>query len=505
MQDGSTHIYNAVAAGLTICLSLNIDSSLNAFAATLKWVIAACRPFRPPIFELVLALDSSQANAVRLLFRRGVGAWWLRLICFAWLVIALSAQVGTALIGLTYSVVPLSSDSDSFPVPRGDGRTSIFTRIGFYDEGAEADPEANLTMQRSNAFEYGIGAINSDWTEYSSPDPSFFFHATTFDDDTNTYLSAISNYPSWAEDSLTLWNVIGRVVENEAGCESLRISDVGSSSNLTDVTFEGYNGTQVLTVPQTPLDYVTYISDTSLSCGARCTQVYAILSTNETELFVCNSTVYEMYDAQSGDLINRTDLSIPDTQARILAGAVGWGDVDVDGSLDGLSTPGRFRASTFPNGSYWSPGGGGGLGPYYVARFTASALEVMNQYGVQQNFTDLRIPGVASQLNVTWTYSVLILALIPGIQALLAFACILVVYLYKVPIHDDSPLAIATLLSPALSHITASSLRGGSKIAKAMEGKLVYMLESDASGYRVKVDYAKEWMEREPFPDGTYH
>ncbi|KAI0879778.1 uncharacterized protein GGS22DRAFT_176783 [Annulohypoxylon maeteangense] len=466
MEDGSAHIYNAVVSGLTICLSLNIDASLNAFAAASKWVVLASKRFEPRIFELVLAFDNSKVNAIKLMFWRGVGAWWLRLVCLVWLFVALAAQVGTALIGLTYSVIPLSPDRDAFPTPLGDARTSIFTQIGYDGEPVSADREVNLTMQRSNAFEYGVGAVNVNWDDIYSPSP-YRFHTVTYDNDTKSYWTAISNYPAWASDSLTQWNAIGRYVQNRARCEEVRISSVSSSSNMTDVAFDGHNGTQVFTIPQTPLDYMTYISDTSPSCGSRCTQVYAIYSTNETtELFACNSTVYKMY-GRDNSLINRTDLSIPDTQARILAGAIGWGDIKVDSSLRGLSIPGRFRASSFSNGSYWArpwTHTNASVAIDNVAYFTASAIVIMNEYGIQENFTDLIIPGMASQLNVTWKYSVLILALIPGIQALLALLCILVVYLCRVPIQDGSLLAITTLLNPALSRIATGSPENGGNI-----------------------------------------
>ncbi|KAI1456096.1 hypothetical protein F4805DRAFT_433855 [Annulohypoxylon moriforme] len=483
MEDGSTHIYNAVVSGLTICLSLNIDASLNAFAAAFKWVILASKQFNPHIFELILAFDNSKVNAIKLIFWRKVGAWWLRAICIVWLFITLAAQVGTALIGLTYSVIPLSPDRGDFPKPHGYGRTSIFTQIGYYDEAIAADQESNLTTQRSNAFDYGVGAINSGFDDVDSSTP-FTFRSASYDYDKNIFIGAISNYPGWASDSLTQWNFIGRYVENQAWCEETPIRSVNSSSNITDITFDGYNGTQIFTIPQTPLDYITYISDTSLSCGPRCTQVYAIYSTDETtDLFSCNSTVYEMLN-QDWHPINRTDLSIPDTQAQILAGAIGWGDIKIDNSLDGLSMPGRYRASSFSNGSYWAPYGpptNDTISSAYVAYFTASTIAVIDEYGIQQNFTDLVIPGMASELTVTWKYSILILALIPGIQALLALLCVLVVYLHKVPIHDGSLLGIAALLNPALSEF-AKGDHNGRDIAKHMDDvddDLQYVKESE--------------------------
>lgn len=482
MEDGSTHVYNAIVSGLTICLSLNIDASLNAFAAALKWVIVASKQFHPPIFELILGLDSSKFNAIKLMLWRGVRAWWLRLVCVIWLSIVLAAQVGTALIGLTYSVVPLGGDSDDFPRPHGDGRTAIFTQIGYYDEATSVDQEANLTAQRSNAFEYGIGAINSGVDNIYSSEP-YSFHTPTYDNVTKTFSNAIANYPSWGSKSLTQWNLIDRLVNNSASCERLHIISINSSSDTTDISFFGYNGTQIFSIPQSLLDYITYISDTSVSCGLRCTQVYALYSTNETaELSVCNSTVQKMTDVDS-NLINQTDLTIPDAQARILAGAIGWGDIKIDSSLDETSMPNRFQATGFSNGSYWAQLFliDDDAANFTIASFTASAIVVMNEYGIRKDFPDLAIPGTASTLNVTWKYSILILSLIPGIQALLALLCVIVVYHRKVPIHDGSLFAITTLLSPALSSFATSSPKTGREVTRTIETDLKYMRETGGS------------------------
>ncbi|XXH05923.1 hypothetical protein Hte_012365 [Hypoxylon texense] len=498
MQDGNTHIYNAATASLTISLSLNLDSSLNAFAAALKWVILARKSYQPKVFDLVLAFDNSKINAIKLLWRGSWrGSWLLRLLCVVWLFIAIAAQVGTALIGLTYSVVPLSPDSDEFPTPRGEGTTALFTQIGAYP--AFTDPTAplpsepenslyNLTVQRSNAFAYGIGAIGSIVQSFGD---SLSFHTQAYDESSNEYRNAISNYPGWAQNSLTWWNVIGRGVDNWADCEDPFTPFIDSDSDSTTISFDGYNGTQTFTISQSPLDYITYISDTSLSCGPRCTQVYVLFSSNETtDLFLCNSTVGRMYDWPTGDWINQTDLSMPATQARILAGAVGWGDIDVNGTLDTDSLPDRFQASSFPNGSYWAPWfepRSTDISDLYVARFAAAAIGVIDQYGISTNFSDLVIPGSASQLDVKWTYSVLILVLIPGIQALLGLLCIFIVYKKRVPIHEDSPLAIATLLNPVVSGVT-EELPSGSRIAKNMENRLKYeRTNTNSSGFDIKV------------------
>ncbi|OTA54304.1 hypothetical protein K449DRAFT_439475 [Hypoxylon sp. EC38] len=480
----------------------------NAFAAAFKWVLLARKPFQPRVFDLILDFDKSKANAVKLLFRRGKLGWWLRLVCLVWLFIALAAQVGTALIGLAYSVVPLSIYSSDFPRFHGRGITSIFTQIGSYsltvgNVSFPTEPENtpyNLTVQRSNAFAYGIGAINSPIYEATGPD-AFSFHTTAYGKELEAYFSAIANYPSWSQH--TPWNAIGRGVMNYARCVGVDASMRDSSSFLdtTAITFEGYNGTQTFTITKAPLDYATYISDTNSSCGARCTQVYVIIAANRTtDLFICNSTVSIMYDWFTKDSILNGSLSMPDPQARILAGAIGWGDIEVD---DSLSAPGRFQASSFPYGSYWaspySTPSNGSVGNGFVAHFTAATIEVMGQYGLFEEFPNITIPGVASELDVKWMYSDLILSLIPAFQGLLALSCIYVLYRSQVPIHDDSPLAMGTLLTPVVAHIPAGTLQSGSKMAKDMKFDIVYMPEGGRSSNKVKVASPDEWGGKKAF------
>ncbi|KAI0908422.1 hypothetical protein F4823DRAFT_625573 [Ustulina deusta] len=302
----------------------------------------------------------------------------LEAICVAWLLISLGAQVSTALIGLTYAVSPLSADRNNFPKIIGDGSTAIFAIIGFQlsvnvtDLESETTPY-NLDSQRSTAFAFGIGAGD----DYTSS-----FHSVTFDNDTRNYVNIISNYPQWKVESYA-----------------------------ESITFDGNNGTQVLIVPKAPLDYTTYISDTNHTCGPRY---------DDLDLFLCNSTGV---------------LSIPDTQARILAGAIGWGDLDIDSSLGGVPTIGRFYGS--------------------------KAQRNYDEYGPWAELSGIVIPGQASELDLTWGDVISVLTLIPAFQAMLGLICICVVYYFKVHVHDDSPLAMAKLLAPTISRGPNDNLHCG--------------------------------------------
>ncbi|KAI1342195.1 hypothetical protein F5Y15DRAFT_374481 [Xylariaceae sp. FL0016] len=511
MIRGQTHVYNAITAGLTIALSLNLQASLGGFATAFKWVMVASRPYPPKVFDLIMGFDASAGNSVKLLFRRGSLFLRLRLVCLAWIFVNLSAQIGTALIGLTYSVEPLSGDSEDFPTPRGNGTTADFTFISYWDEFDDLGVEnvelgywnAWLDIQRTAAFQYGVGAIGS--AVYSiGPGGDFYssFHSTTFDTESKKYTNTITNRPDWAEDSLTPWNIIGRAVQSWAECWDVPISNLTAFNNATSISFEGDAGPQSFTIPQAPLEYATYISDTSNSCGPRCTWVYSIFSVNETtELFQCKSTVDKMRDWYTWEIVNTTELTMPDEQAAIIAGAIGWGDIEVEAIIneESDSLVGRFLASSFSEVSYWTPStipNATYLSDYFIAHFAAATIEAYDEYGTNKHFDDLKIPGVASVLDVKWRYSMLALVLIPGLQGLLAVICITVVFANRVVVHDSSPFAMAKLLGPIVTETRTGTWRKGSDIAKAVKRDLVYTRDHDGY-YHVRAVSAGGWDEQD--------
>ncbi|KAJ8129644.1 hypothetical protein O1611_g3987 [Lasiodiplodia mahajangana] len=513
LEGNTTNIYNAIAAALTITLSLNLEASLNGFAAAIKWVILAHGPFLPEVSDLLLGFDSSKVNAIKLLW---YGRWGLRSICILWLLLVLGAQVGTALIGLTYGVSPLSGDKGEVPRIIGDGATSIFTNIGFRQVATYPfvyeDTMYSLTSQRSTAFAYGIGALGSDVINLLPEDDfSSYFRSVTFDIESRNYINAVSNYPLWGIYSLTQWNVCARYVQSYANCELLNITNRTTSSDETAITFEVHNGIHVFIIPMANLDYTIYISDTNHTCGARCTQVYVIFSAdNNTDLFRCNNTVGLMYNYGTTETADEP-LSIPNTQARILAGAIGWGNLDINSFLNGVPAIGRFQGSSFPNESYWAPLTRPDeriMSDYFIARFTSAAIAVYDQYGPWREFSDIVIPGQASQLDVMWNYTILVLVLIPGLQAVLALTTIWAVYHYQVPVRDNSPFAMATLLRPIIPDAAVGSLKNGKEIAKTINGSVIYTFNGDdGSGhYRVEAMIISEGNGpgRKRFPSGPY-
>ncbi|GAP85308.1 hypothetical protein SAMD00023353_1002170 [Rosellinia necatrix] len=429
LERNSANVYNAINSGLTIILALNLDASLNAFAATLKEFVLARHDYPEKITALIKEFDASKVNIIKLFW---YGQRGLRVICVVWLFLVLVAQVSLALVGLTSGVNPTSIDKGNFPIIKGNGITAVFTNIGYTNvvDYGDTEPENslyNLTSQRSTAFVYGVGAVNSPFISTKTEDDfSSVFHGVTFNTTSREYINGISNYPAWAGVSRE-WNCLARRAQSKAECELVRVTNKTTVDDKTVITFNSYNRSQILSVPMAPLDYTTYISDTNQTCGARCTRVYVLFSTqDDLDLFLCNSTIGLMYRFYE-DVLVEDILALPDTQARILAGAIGWGDLDIDGFQDGVSITGRFQGSSFPNGSFWAPSRRPNeytISDYFIARFTALTFSVIDEYGPHIESSDLDIPGRAFQLDVRWRYFNLALILIPSLQAVLALVCI---------------------------------------------------------------------------------
>lgn len=93
-------IYNTITTGLSLALGLNIASAFKDMALNMRWPILAARKRSLRELDLFLRADSL-TELFKLVFvtRR----FWVITACLGWLFINLVAQVGIALLSLTYS------------------------------------------------------------------------------------------------------------------------------------------------------------------------------------------------------------------------------------------------------------------------------------------------------------------------------------------------------------------------------------------------------------------
>jgi hypothetical protein len=161
-------IFNAIMIGLSLCLGLNLLSSLKHYANTFRWSFLARRYISLESFDLILHA-SSLVKITKLMiismpgirgrrylrklpwFRdaRDDGTKWMWLVCALWLSINIGSQILVALLSLFWpvenSLLPLMSP----------GNVTVADMNIWYDG---SKPKTNATAMEA-AWGYGMEAV----------------------------------------------------------------------------------------------------------------------------------------------------------------------------------------------------------------------------------------------------------------------------------------------------------------------------------------------------------
>lgn len=204
-------------------------------------------------------------------------------------------------------------------------------------------------------------------------------------------------------------------------------------------------------------------------CGDRCTQLlvlqtannltveeaaqYGVQSVPEPRLFACNNTVSQVTYNDYENFEDPTRIEIPDFQARILAGAIGWSGVPTIGDPS-VANAVALQYTRIPGENSFNPAGNATA--FYISelvmKFTVDALAAMDQQGGPRfNMTGDYSPGPAQVVNVKWPYAGAILAGIPIVQLIMLF--VVVWFSSKAIILEPSFLTAAHLLYPVMQEL----------------------------------------------------
>lgn len=468
-------VFNAVMIGLSLCLGLNLLSSLKHYANTFRWSFLARRYVSLETFDLILHA-SSLIRVTKLMFIsmpglrnrkylrrlpwfrdvRGDGTKWMWLVCLLWLAINIGSQILVALLSLFWpvetSLVPLlttgnvtvadmrvwhiDTDRDSSNATSMEAAWSIGTESNYYPEFAMNETQHDLSTLPGTPLYHG----NNIW-EYR------FFNRDPDHQYTNYILS-------------------GRKVQAETKCEQLEVRggviDNSTKDGLATMYIEGRSrGAAKWTkhlLPEQAAGSVTWIASVYSHCGARCTNFTVLQDKDddiikEPSLFLCNSTLSEVSKAgPKGDIVTHTDedrLAVygTDNFARIATGAIAWTGIDWNGWKD-------RQTRSYSHGSRWSPS-------HVITtkevedllmRFTAGAVAAFDDHGIRYNVTDQRSrPSPGQRLDVDWPWVFTILGGICGIQLIALF--LLAIFANRTIIRDESFLGMAMLLNPVVAKI----------------------------------------------------
>ncbi|ETI23860.1 hypothetical protein G647_05667 [Cladophialophora carrionii CBS 160.54] len=473
-----THVkaFNALIVLLSILLGNNLTSSLREYALMLRWKILASK-YRP-LHEFDLLLRCESLRKVMRLFwvTRTPGAAWFWLnttqwLCALWFGVNILLQVLVALLGLTYNL-------NTSPVPqRKFGMISIANLSVIRDIWGAKNPSFDAQLGSANFF--GIQGQDYLFVNGTPPGqgdiPSYGTPGTPkiWSDDQWTTMTYVFQDQNVRNPDLTL--ISHRNITAKATCRKLKVLDGGNGTSVF-VTYIDEDGTPTtLDVVSVGPGAMTYIGVLNSTCGPRCTEVMALQSANgntvpEASFFKCNNTLSTvsaideyLYDGQTA-----AAFQMPDRQAKIIAGAIGWSGFN--------HTMGdMYQYVRYNTDSWWSPNdpADAGMIAERVMEFSIEAVAAIDYNGPRHNVTGW-YPVTAQVVSVQWRWSAAILGLIPIFQ-LLALVCV-IARANSAIIRDDSSLSTARLLRPIVEKLgDRGCLLTGEEIAEELgEMKVKY-------------------------------
>ncbi|KAH7397120.1 hypothetical protein BKA66DRAFT_409049 [Pyrenochaeta sp. MPI-SDFR-AT-0127] len=474
-------IFNAVLIGLSLCLGLNILSSLKHYAATFRWSFLTRRYVSLEVFDLILHL-SSLAKVTKLMiisspgfrgrtflrrFRwfkdvRDDGTKWMWLVCFFWLSINIGSQILVALLSLFWPM----SNSEVPLLTHGNVTVADLTTWYLETGPPETDSMANETSLEA-AWMFGMEAMVYPEFELSNLQKDFSnMPGTPLYKGNGSY-----NYRFFNRDpthQYTNYLISSRNVSAVTTCEQLEVRGNGTVID-TDKEVKEFGSMYIegkepgkdwnkYPIPEQASGAITWVASVYEYCGPRCTN-FTVLQygfderVKNTSLFLCNSTLGTVTKAYArNDITTHSDQDSAavygtDEFARIAAGAIGWTGIPWNNWVE-------RQARSYSQGSKWSPAKMVSKEEVedMLMRFTIGAVAAFDDHGIRYNLTSQRVvPTQGQQLDVDWSYIFSILGGICGIQFLAL--CLLVIFANRTIVRDDSYFSMAMLLSGVVGKI----------------------------------------------------
>ena len=357
-----------------------------------------------------------------------------------------------------------------------------------------SDPDDSYLAQTGTANTWGLtgqdyNLVVQDYDDYSAQDTSFY----TDKNYTNIYYRFVDLSPN----NLALSLTSQRTVNATADCTELNLTYGGyagyqsdNSDEMFTVSWIDENGAaQSYWIDNVASGSTTWLSNMSSDCGPRCTQVYALQSADNftddvpvPRFWSCFSNVSIVDGVEYYD--NPDMYKIPDEQAQILAGAIGWSGVTTtETTSSNDSSVYNLQMVRYPPDSQWSPDGYQEAVDmaWLLELFTGGAIAALDDNGPRLNTTGY-YPGPAQVINVKWKFALLILVGVPVVQAIVWM--LVIMFANKVIIKDTSHLSTARLLRPIVDKLGDNGcLLTGDEIAEVLGNyKVIYGVRDPGFG-----------------------
>ena len=473
IRDGMTNTqkraYNALVTLFSMLVGLNLASSLKGYAQMMRWRFLASEYRTLQDFELVMQCES-QTKVFRLIWAgRTRGRFWpngVQILAFLWILINIALQVVTALLGLTYSI----NISDNFIHWKAHSNVSI-SYMHAIEPYLPADSIGDFDAQ--SKYAQSLGNTGSNYlTSVSTLDNDLFGGTEQYyqnEAGTLYWYRFIDNNP----EDLSSTVISDRTITTNATCKQYKVTYGGNAG--FDDRYDGYVGykddagnDQYLYVPiaVSATGGTTWMAQNVTTCGKRCATLWGLQSADNTthvpkpQLWQCNNTISHVNGWQTYG--SALDYDLPDAQARIFGGALGWTGVNTSDS-NNL----QYQLYEYPQ----FPAPAGGQTEFYMSQvvmwYTAGAMAAYDWDGARINETNAYQPNKAQVVDVQWNWAATILAVIPGVQGLLLL-CI-ARWANHAVIKDTSFLSTARLLRPIVDKLGPNGcLLTGDEICEAL-------------------------------------
>ncbi|RDL40900.1 uncharacterized protein BP5553_00879 [Venustampulla echinocandica] len=327
-------LHNALTTAVSIALGLNVASAFKDVALNMRWVILSTR--RRTLVELDLVLNADS------LMKLGELAFSARrpavvVGCVLWLLINILAQVGIAVLSLTYGW-----EVDYSGVLMKHGNVSIPDMSQFFPQ----NPGSKITLQDEEYAAHLYGALGANYglnyTDFMPKAGDIYDNNAAsiwYSNKTQTIEFIFADSPTGAMSAGQFSIYTDRKVSVTWKCEAHEVTEHGdgSSSNITVAQLGD------VYVSRTVPDAMTIFTNTSAPgsnvCGPRCSVVEAFESSGTDPWYYrCNITV--------GKTVNdpRNISYISDSMASIATTSIA--------EIGYTDHPGQ-EAQIYPHGSVW--------------------------------------------------------------------------------------------------------------------------------------------------------
>ena len=482
------HTFNSIMTGLSIALGINLASALKSYAEMMRWRFLTMSWMTLREFDLILHCGELH-KVIQLLWevtkhrkesvnsRGKVARIWA--IAVGWIGLNLLAQILVAMLGLTYSL-----DVSRWNIIQP-GLINIADFSQIEDRFNTGKLAASLPNQMFAAHDYGIqGQDNNLCFEDDKTCNSECYKTVltpkNYEYSFYRFLNYNADDPGGAVGTANVCSE--RHSYTTAACDSYVVDNLGGNSADGFTAYYKVNGkTQTLYIKEASPGGTTWMGDMNRNaCEAyegkynnRAAHVVGFqMAMPEGSMVspVSQNTVYDCCSyvgpiegwAQEGD---RAKYDLPDEQAFIIAGAIGWTGFSIPG-VSGGNLDHSDQYVVYPYGSMWAVDSNMAFGEAVVTvqNFAAAAISSMDIIGPRANITSERQPSRALCLTVEWHW---VIPLMCGIFALQCVSMLLVVlWANKALIIDDSYLSVAKLLAPMVNQLgEGGSVLKGEEIA----------------------------------------